>query len=94
MSVDGAVASLDALTEVVDAVGGALPVLFDGGVRRGADALAALALGAHLVLLGRYGRCSILLDAAKINIAKIDGDLLSFVKFRHISPSCYHPYGW
>jgi 4-hydroxymandelate oxidase len=50
---DGAVASLDALTEVVDAVGGALPVLFDGGVRRGADALAALALGAHMVLLGR-----------------------------------------
>ncbi|MFG2044279.1 alpha-hydroxy acid oxidase [Dactylosporangium sp. NPDC048998] len=50
---DGAVASLDALAEVVDAVGGACPVLFDGGVRRGADALAALALGAHMVLLGR-----------------------------------------
>nr|BFE61665.1 alpha-hydroxy acid oxidase [Dactylosporangium thailandense] len=50
---DGAVASLDALTEVVDAVGDRLPVLFDGGVRRGADALAALALGARMVLLGR-----------------------------------------
>jgi 4-hydroxymandelate oxidase len=50
---DGAVASLDALPEVVDAVGGALPVLFDGGVRRGSDALTALALGARMVLLGR-----------------------------------------
>ncbi|HTJ35161.1 MAG TPA: alpha-hydroxy acid oxidase [Dactylosporangium sp.] len=50
---DGAVASLDALAEVADAVGGACPVLFDGGVRRGADALAALALGARMVLLGR-----------------------------------------
>ncbi|WP_433059641.1 alpha-hydroxy acid oxidase [Dactylosporangium sp. CS-033363] len=50
---DGAVASLDALTEVVDAVGDRLPVLFDGGVRRGTDALAALALGARMVLMGR-----------------------------------------
>ncbi|WP_327004816.1 alpha-hydroxy-acid oxidizing protein [Dactylosporangium sp. NBC_01737] len=50
---DNAVASLDALPEVVDAVGGALPVLFDGGVRRGTDAFTALALGADLVLLGR-----------------------------------------
>jgi 4-hydroxymandelate oxidase len=50
---DGAVASLDALAEVVDAVHGARPVLFDGGVRRGADALAALAIGARMVLLGR-----------------------------------------
>ncbi|UWP84971.1 alpha-hydroxy-acid oxidizing protein [Dactylosporangium fulvum] len=50
---DGAVASLDVLAEVVDAIGGACPVLFDGGVRRGADALAALALGARMCLLGR-----------------------------------------
>ncbi len=50
---DGAVASIDALPEVVDAVAGAFPVLFDGGVRRGSDTLAALALGAHAVLLGR-----------------------------------------
>ncbi|MFC5005161.1 alpha-hydroxy acid oxidase [Dactylosporangium cerinum] len=50
---DGAVAALDALPEVVDAVGGAMPVLFDGGVRRGTDALVALALGARMVLLGR-----------------------------------------
>ncbi|MFD7986586.1 alpha-hydroxy acid oxidase [Kitasatospora indigofera] len=51
---DGAPASLDALAEVVDAVGAAgCPVLFDGGVRSGADAFAALALGARAVLLGR-----------------------------------------
>jgi len=50
---DGAVASLDALAEVVDAVGGACPVLFDGGVRCGADVFTALALGTSAVLLGR-----------------------------------------
>ncbi|MEV4139455.1 alpha-hydroxy acid oxidase [Dactylosporangium sp. NPDC049742] len=50
---DGAVSSLEALPEVVDAVAGAIPVLFDGGVRRGTDALVALALGARMVLLGR-----------------------------------------
>ncbi|MFF1871218.1 alpha-hydroxy acid oxidase [Streptomyces sp. CB03911] len=51
---DGAPASLDALAEVVDAVGTAgCPVLFDGGVRSGTDAFAALALGARAVLLGR-----------------------------------------
>ncbi|MFG1810072.1 alpha-hydroxy acid oxidase [Streptomyces sp. NPDC049040] len=50
---DGATPSLDALAEVVDAVGGACPVLLDGGVRGGTDAFAALALGARAVLLGR-----------------------------------------
>jgi isopentenyl diphosphate isomerase/L-lactate dehydrogenase-like FMN-dependent dehydrogenase len=50
---DGAPATLDALPEVVDAVGGRVPVLLDGGVRRGTDALKALALGAAAVLVGR-----------------------------------------
>jgi lactate 2-monooxygenase len=51
--VDGAIGALDALPGVVDAVGDDVPVLFDSGVRRGADALRAIALGADAVLLGR-----------------------------------------
>jgi isopentenyl diphosphate isomerase/L-lactate dehydrogenase-like FMN-dependent dehydrogenase len=50
---DGVGASLDALPEIVDAVGGSCEVLLDGGVRRGADVLIALALGARAVLAGR-----------------------------------------
>jgi lactate 2-monooxygenase len=51
--VDGAIASLDALPDVVGAVGEELPVLLDSGVRSGSDAVKALALGARAVLLGR-----------------------------------------
>ena len=50
---DGAVASLDALPAVVEAVAGQGEVLLDGGVRRGTDVLKALALGARAVLIGR-----------------------------------------
>jgi isopentenyl diphosphate isomerase/L-lactate dehydrogenase-like FMN-dependent dehydrogenase len=46
-------ATLDALPHIVDAVGDDIEVLFDSGVRRGTDILAALALGARAVLLGR-----------------------------------------
>jgi lactate 2-monooxygenase len=51
--VDGAMGSLDALSHVVDAVGDEVPVLFDSGVRTGADVAVALALGADAVMIGR-----------------------------------------
>jgi len=51
--VDGAVASLDVLPGIAEAVGEQLTVLFDSGVRSGPDVLKALALGADAVLLGR-----------------------------------------
>jgi isopentenyl diphosphate isomerase/L-lactate dehydrogenase-like FMN-dependent dehydrogenase len=51
--VDGAVASLDVLPEIAAAVGDRLAVLFDSGVRTGADVVKALALGAQAVLVGR-----------------------------------------
>jgi 4-hydroxymandelate oxidase len=50
---DYAIASLDALREVVEAVDGRAEVLLDGGIRRGTDVLKALALGAKAILLGR-----------------------------------------
>jgi len=50
---DGAIASLDALAEIVAAVDGKIEVLLDGGIRRGTDILAALALGAKAILIGR-----------------------------------------
>jgi len=51
--VDGAIASIDALPAIAAAAGGELAILFDSGVRGGADALKALALGADAVCLGR-----------------------------------------
>ena len=50
---DGARAALDALADIAPAVQGRMPLLFDSGIRGGADAFKALALGAHAVLLGR-----------------------------------------
>ena len=51
--VDGAVGSLDALPAIAEVVGGQIPILFDSGIRGGADAFKALALGARAVCLGR-----------------------------------------
>jgi isopentenyl diphosphate isomerase/L-lactate dehydrogenase-like FMN-dependent dehydrogenase len=58
---DGAVAGLDAMPPIVRAVKGKMSVLVDGGVRRGVDAIKAVALGAEAVMLGRatlYGACA------------------------------------
>ncbi len=50
---DGAPSSISALPAIADAVGSDTEVLFDGGIRTGADLLRALALGAHACLIGR-----------------------------------------
>ena len=50
---NGAIASARALPAVVQAVNGAIPVLLDGGIRRGSDIFKAVALGASAVLIGR-----------------------------------------
>ena len=51
--VDGAIASLDALPAIAEAVGDQVEVLFDSGVRTGSDVIKALSLGAKAVLVGR-----------------------------------------
>ncbi|MEU8175014.1 alpha-hydroxy acid oxidase [Microbispora hainanensis] len=50
---DGVPATVDLLPEIVAAVGGAIPVLMDGGIRRGTDVVKAMALGASAVAVGR-----------------------------------------
>jgi isopentenyl diphosphate isomerase/L-lactate dehydrogenase-like FMN-dependent dehydrogenase len=61
---DGVAASLDALPEVVDAVGGRTEVLVDGGIRRGTDVVKALALGARATLAGRAPLFGLAVDGA------------------------------
>ncbi|WP_138419106.1 alpha-hydroxy-acid oxidizing protein [Aquibacillus sediminis] len=50
---DGVISSIDALPDIVKVVDSQVPVLFDSGIRRGIDAIKALALGADAVLIGR-----------------------------------------
>jgi len=50
---DGAPATIDALPAIVEAVDGRIPILIDGGIRRGGDVVKALALGAKACLVGR-----------------------------------------
>jgi 4-hydroxymandelate oxidase len=52
-NLDTVPATIDALPQVADKVAGRVPVLVDGGIRRGTDVLKALALGANAVLIGR-----------------------------------------
>ncbi|HEY2717693.1 MAG TPA: alpha-hydroxy acid oxidase [Solirubrobacterales bacterium] len=59
---DRSLATADALTEVVETVEGRVPVLVDGGIRRGIDVALALALGAEAVLVGRPALWGLTLD--------------------------------
>jgi len=61
---DGVAAALDALPEVVEAVGDRGVVLMDSGVRRGTDVVKALALGAQAVLAGRAPLWGLAVDGA------------------------------
>ncbi len=74
--IDGEIGALDALPGVVDAVGGKIPVLFDSGIRGGADVFKALALGATAVCLGRpyvYG----LAVAGEAGVHDVIGNVLA-----------------
>ena len=74
--IDGAIASLEALPAVADAVNGKIPVLLDSGVRGGADVFKALALGATAVCLGRpyvYG----LAVAGQRGVEEVIGNVLA-----------------
>jgi isopentenyl diphosphate isomerase/L-lactate dehydrogenase-like FMN-dependent dehydrogenase len=59
---DGVAATIDVLPEVVEAVDGRIDVLVDGGIRRGADVVKALALGARAVLAGRAPLWGLVVD--------------------------------
>jgi L-lactate dehydrogenase (cytochrome) len=97
---DGAVAPLQALPAVVEAVGGRIPVMLDSGVRRGGDALKALALGAACVFAGRPfiyaaacgGRAGVD-HAIGLLRAEIDRDMamLGAASLDAIGPDCLLP---
>lgn len=62
---DYSIATIDALPQVVEAVGGKIPVLVDGGFRRGTDVVKALCLGASGVLIGRPYLYALAVDGAE-----------------------------
>jgi len=94
-------ATIGVLAEVVDGVGGRVPVLIDGGVRRGTDVMKALALGATAVGIGRpyvWGLASFgepgvdrvleILDSEFITIMRQVGALnLAQITRQHVSPA-------
>jgi lactate 2-monooxygenase len=74
--IDGAIASLDALPALAEAVNGRIPILFDSGIRSGSDVFKALALGATAVCLGRpyvYG----LALAGQLGVEEVIGNVLA-----------------
>ena len=77
-TLDGTAGTLHVLSEVVDAVNGRVPVLVDGGVRRGGDIVKALALGARAILIGRpyiWGLAAFGQDGVQRVIELLHGEL-------------------
>ncbi|HUC18159.1 MAG TPA: alpha-hydroxy acid oxidase [Acetobacteraceae bacterium] len=97
---DGAPASVEALPGVVAAVEGRIPVLLDGGVRRGTDVIKALALGARVVLIGRpqlwglavAGEAGVahVLDLYRREIDRVMG-LMGIARLAELGPHCCFP---
>lgn len=73
---DGAIAALDILSDVVDAVGNETTILFDSGIRRGADVFKAMALGAKSVLVARSYAYGLALRGEH-GVAEVVGNLLA-----------------
>jgi lactate 2-monooxygenase len=78
---DGAIGTLEALPEIVEAVGGDVPILFDSGIRRGADILKAMALGASAVLVGRPYAYA-LAAAGEIGVKAVIENLVAETEFQ------------
>ena len=77
-TLDGMGGTLDALPEVVEAVAGRVPVLVDGGIRRGGDVIKALALGATAILIGRpflWGLAAFGQDGVQRVVELLQGEL-------------------
>ncbi|MCW2984607.1 MAG: Lactate 2-monooxygenase [Conexibacter sp.] len=93
--VDGAIAAVDALPGVVDAVGDDLTILFDSGIRGGADVVKALALGADAALLGRPYLWGLALggaDGVRAVLRSLLGELdLTLALSGHASPRSLGP---
>jgi lactate 2-monooxygenase len=100
--IDGAIASLDALPPIVDAVGDGMTVMLDSGIRSGADVFKALALGADAVLVGRPYLWGLALDGQngvetvlRCILAELDLTmaLSSCTELRDLDPSLLRPIG-
>jgi 4-hydroxymandelate oxidase len=63
-NLDTAPATLDALPRIAERVAGKIPVLVDGGIRRGTDVVKAIALGANAVMIGRPYCYGLAIDGA------------------------------
>ena len=75
---DGCAATAEVLPEIVEAVGGRVPVLVDGGIRSGTDVFRALALGAQAVVIARPFVCAVYgggAEGAKVYADKLRAEL-------------------